>query len=110
MLSFFNNKKEVSIFTLQIPSDNEKLIDDFVKEFGNIPKYSRLEGGDSKGCLYLFCIDSSINYKKIIADYDYKHYYHNMIMKIDKKLYNNKYQIFKNYSKNLEPYILEELE
>ena len=103
---------EVSIFTLKISIENENSIDDFVKEFDNIPRYLELEGGgeeDYDGCEYLFCIDSSINYKEIIKKYGYIYDNYDYKMKIDKKLYNNKYQIRINYFKNSESYRLEEV-
>ena len=92
MCSIFNNKINVTIFTLQISNNTENSIDDFIKEFGNIPKYLELDtvGGEY---IYLFCIDSSINYMEIIEKYNYKYCYYNDKIKIQKKKYNNKYQI-----------------
>ena len=108
MFSFFNNKIDVTIFTLEVSYNNEKSIDDFVKEFGNIPRYLELESDcdNFNQCIYLFCIDSLINYREIIAKYGYIYYHYNYKTKVDKYLYNDKYQITINYSKNKEPYKL----
>ena len=102
----------VTIFTLKLSHDNEKTIDDLVKEFGNIPRYLELEGEeweDTNGFIYLFCIDSSINYISIIEKYNYIYYHQNDKIKINLKKYNNNYKIKINYSENKEPYRLEKV-
>ena len=111
MCYFFNSKMDVIIFTLQLSYDNKKTIDDLVKEFGNIPRYLELEGvkENNKGCIYLFCIDSSINYINIIEKYDYIYYNYDHKMRVNKKKYNNNYKIKINYFKNKEPYKLEKI-
>lgn len=73
------------------------VIDKIHKEFGkNIPNYLQYEGG--KGCNYLCCVDSQINFQDICKKYDitidYPYY-----MEIDKDKYNDNYTIHPTYTK-----------
>jgi hypothetical protein len=96
---FYKQKIIVNIHFIQIPYENNNNIENFLKELGNIPYYLSLEGGYFNGCTYLFCIDANIDFRKIVEKYKYKYYDTIDKIKIDKELYNNKYQIRINYGK-----------
>jgi hypothetical protein len=106
MKLFCNNINQiyVNIYTIQTNDDN---IDLFYHELGNIPKYLLLENKNNTN-LYIFCINSDNNFKKLIEKYNYICYNSNYEIKINKNKYNSNYKIKLNYGKNVkEPYCLE---
>lgn len=103
--------RSVNIFTVQRPVENDTSVKVLSDAFGNnIPRYSPLEGGDYKGPLYLFCVDSNVDFKSICNKYKYRYYSYSVYeFEVNEEQYNNNYQIHKVYYTKEEPYRLEKI-